>query len=220
MTSPWGGMGSDIRVAANTELIDELRLSWSRLLPLHPMLGDGVLTRLSGPGRAFHDTLHLKHCLLALAQLGGAERAEYLALWYHNAVNSGTRGHHVQASAAVAATELLGAGFPWVEVGLVARLVLVTEDHRATPDLPGSDRVSDADLAELAGPFARVEAAFQSRRAEMSDLPPSERDQWLRSWIEDRLRRDRILSTERGHELWEAQARRNLEALLKEPVLV
>lgn len=206
-------------MAANAELIDELRLSWSRLLPLHPMLGEGVLTRLSGPGRSFHDAVHLKHCLLALAQLGCAERSEYLALWYHNALTSGTRGHHVQASAAVAATELAGAGLPWVEVGLVARLVLVTDDHRATPELAGADRVSDADLAELAGPFAQVEAGFQARRSEMSDLSQADRDQWLRSWIEDRLARDRIFHTERGHELWEAQARQNLQALLTVPVL-
>lgn len=201
------------------ELIDELRLSWSRLLPSHPMLGEGVLTRLSGPGRSFHDVRHLKDCLLALAELGGAQRAEYLALWYHNSVVSGRRGHHEEASAAVAATELFGAGLPWIEVGLVARLVLVTSDHRPRPDVPGSDRVCDADLAGLAAHYDRVESAFHERRAELVEMDEHERDAYLRGWLEDMLARDRIFTTERGHELWEERARENLHALLGLTVL-
>jgi len=207
-------------VVVNAELINELRLSWSRLLPLHPMLGEGVLTRLSNPSRSFHDARHLKDCLLSLTELGGAERPEYLALWYHNTASTGTRGHLAQASAAVAATELLGVGLPWVEVGLIARLVLVTADHKARPELPGADRVSDADLAGLAAPFERVEASFQARRAEMSDLEPSDADERLRTWIEDMLAREHLFHTERGRDLWENQARENLELLRRLPASV
>lgn len=204
-------------MVANAELIDELRLSWSRLLPLHPMLGEGVLTRLSSPRRPLHDIRHLKDCLLALTELGGAERPEYLALWYHNAASTGTRGHHAEASSAVAATELLGVGLPWVEVGLIARLVLVTADHQARPDLPGADRVSDADLASLAGSFERVEASFQARRAEMIELDLADTDEWLRTWIEGMLAREHLFHTERGRDLWEDQARDNLQLLLHSP---
>lgn len=205
-------------MAANAELIEELRLSWSRLLPLHPMLGEGVLSRLCDPRRSFHDARHLRQCLTALDEIGGADRAEYLALWYHNVVTTGTRGHFEQASAAVAATELLGAGFPWVEVGLVARLVLLTADHRPHPDLPGADRVIDADLSGLALPFSQVEDGFNQRRVEMTDLSETERDEWLRGWIEGMLARDQIFHTPYGYGHWEKPARANLAALLQSPV--
>jgi len=207
-------------VAANTELIDELRLSWSRMLPLHPMLGESILTRVSDSRRAFHDAHHLRQCLHALEELGGTDRAEYLALWYHNVVTTGTRGHHEQASAAVAATELLGAGFPWIEVGLVARLVLVTADHHPRPEVPGSDRICDADLSGLALPFAIVEEAFAQRSAEMTELTDAERDARLRDWIEGMLERERIFHTGYGAENWEQPARENLTALLRPPAFV
>ncbi|PFG16639.1 putative metal-dependent HD superfamily phosphohydrolase [Propionicimonas paludicola] len=207
-------------MTASTELIDDLRLSWGRLLPLHPMLGEGVITRLCDPRRSFHDARHLRSCLAALDQLDGAERAEYLALWYHNVTTTGTRGRHEQASAAVAATELFGVGLPWVEVGLVARLVLVTADHHPRPEIPGSDRVCDADLAGLAAPFELVEAGFQERRAEMTDLSEPERDAYLRTWIEGMLARDRIFHTAHGYATWEQPARENLISLLALPVFV
>ena len=204
-------------MTANAELIDEMRLGWSRMLPLHPMLGEGILTRLSNSRRAFHDVHHLRQCIRALEELGGTSRAEYLALWYHNVVSSGTRGHHEQASAAVAATELFGAGFPWVEVGLVARLVLVTADHHPRPEVPGSDRICDADLSGLALPFPLVEEAFTQREAEMSELDEAERGTRLRAWIEEMLARETLFHTSYGADNWEQPARENLAALLGLP---
>jgi len=206
-------------VVNRAELINELRLSWSRLLPLHPMLGEGVLTRLSGSGRASHDLQHLKDCLLALTELGGAQRAEYLALWYHNAVNSAARQHPEQASAALAATELLGVGLPWVEVGLIARLILATGDHQPKAELPGSDRVCDADLAGLAGRLDTMQTAFDARKAELSGFGEHQRDTTVQDWIDGLLARERIFHTERGYELWEAAARRNLAAMAQRQAL-
>jgi predicted metal-dependent HD superfamily phosphohydrolase len=204
-------------VVASAELIDELRHNWGRLMPLHPMLGEGVLTRLCEPRRQYPGARHLRQGLRSLDELGGAQRAEYLALWYRNVVALRTPEHHGRAAAAVAATELLGIGFPWVEAGQVSRLILITADHQPRPELPGSERVSDADLSGLASSLELVVAAFSQRRAELVEMPEEECIQWQRGWIEGMLARERIFHTEVGYELWEAPARRNLAALLELP---
>jgi Uncharacterized protein conserved in bacteria len=183
------------------------------------MLGDGLLSRLRDRRRSFQGVRHLHQCLSALEQLGGAQRPAELALWYHNLVTSGTRGRHEEAAAAVAATELLGAGFAWAEVGQVARLVLVTADHLPRAELPESRLVSDADLSGLAAPFELVDAGFQDRREELFELDDQERIDGQRQWVHQMLARDRIFHTDTGAQLWEERARENLAALLTQSAL-
>ncbi len=190
----------------------DLLHQWRSLLPGQPELGEELVSRWSEPHRRYHDPGHLRDALRALGELGGATRAEALAIWFHDAVHTGTPGSDEQASADLAVWRLTTAGLPSKEVTEVARLVLVTLEHApAAGDGPGS-RVSDADLAILGSEPAVYLASVVSLRAEAPGID----DQ---VWRARRLARlaglldgHPIFYTRQGRERWEDRARTNLLA--------
>lgn len=184
---------------------------WTDLLPDRPGLGEELLARWSEPHRRYHDTAHLSAALSAHAELGGTARAERLALWFHDAVFTGAPGEDEHASAELARRRLDGA-LPGVELAEVARLVLVTIDHRPAHGDHAGARVADADLAVLGAEPDRYTASVRALRAEAVAIPD------LR-WREQRLARvDHLLAaeplfhTESGRRRWLAAARANLAA--------
>ena len=190
----------------------ELRRQWSLLLPGQSLLGDELLERWSEPHRSYHDLGHLAETLAAIARLGAAGRAEHLALWFHDAVHTGSPGADEQASARLAQTRLSAAGLDATECRDVARLVLVTIDHRPQPDDHAGARVSDADLAVLGSDERRYAESVAALRAEAPGLSDAD-------WRALRLARvSRLLATEQlfhtptGRDLWRRQAMANLAA--------
>ncbi len=190
----------------------ELRRHWLSLLPARPGLGEELISRWSEPHRRYHDPAHLVWALRALAELGGTSRVERLALWFHDAVHTGTPGSDELASAELAVANLTTAGLPAAEVDEVARLVLVTFAHAPDPrDVPGS-RVSDADLAILGSEPSVYQVSVASLRAESPELDEA-------GWRDLRLARlaelldgTPIFHTGAGRELWGARAVANLTA--------
>ncbi|MFT4295806.1 MAG: hypothetical protein QM582_10385 [Micropruina sp.] len=168
-----------------------------------------VLAAWAEPHRRYHDTRHLTECLDAASDLGGGV-PELLALWFHDAVHTGTPGHDEAASAAFAHTLLAGS----VEAGLVeevSRLVLLTRAHRPEPGDVAGAVVCDADLWVLGATPSRYRESVRDLRAE-SGLD-------LDAWVAQRRRRvaDRLAApiyhTAAGTRR-EARARANLAAEL------
>jgi len=202
------------QVAAS--LVAELRGRWLDLLPTHPDLGEELLRRWSAHGRAYHGPDHLAGSLTALASLGGDCRAERLAIWFHDAVHTGTAPADEHASAELAGVRLAETGLLSAEAAEVQRLVLVTIDHSPAPDDPAGARVSDADLAILGAEPAAYLASVDALRAESGQLDDLTWRQARRIRLATLLGSPRIFHTATGLHRWEAAARANLAAELTE----
>lgn len=190
----------------------ELRRHWLSLLPRQPGLGEELISRWSEPHRRYHDPAHLDWALRALARIGGTSRVERLALWFHDAVHTGTPGSDELASAELAVAQLTEAGLPAAEVDEVARLVLVTFAHAPDPaDGPGS-RVSDADLAILGSEPSVYQVSVAALRAESPDLDDLGWRKLRLARLAELLDNAPIFHTSAGVGLWEARAVANLTA--------
>ncbi|WP_402461704.1 DUF4031 domain-containing protein [Isoptericola aurantiacus] len=146
-------------------------------------VGEDLVDRWREPHRVYHSRLHLADTLDALELLAGPTGARpswlaAVALWFHDAVHDGATPDDEERSAALA-RGLLGAtvderggehGLTTPELDEVARLVLLTVDHRPeTGDVTGA-LVSDADLAILGATPARYARYVAQVRAEYGHL--------------------------------------------------
>ncbi|MEA5054455.1 MAG: metal-dependent phosphohydrolase [Propionicimonas sp.] len=190
---------------------DRLRAQWQTLLPGQPELGEELLRRWSEPHRHYHGLEHLADALGALTLLCPANRAESLAVWFHDAVHTGTAGPDEQHSSELAASSLRDAGLPPAEITEVARLVLVTIAHSPAPHDHAGARVSDADLAVLGADAERYAASVAQLRQESLLDDAGWRTARL-TRLESLLATPRLFHTVVGHKRWEAAARANLTA--------
>jgi len=149
-------------------------------LPARAELAEQLLGRWREPHRHYHGVQHLAECLAAADELG-AGVAERLALWFHDAVHTNTRGSDEAASAALAAL-LLADHLPAVVVDEVTRLILLTIHHQPLAgDRPGAI-VCDADLWVLGAAPRRYQQSVRQLRAEFG----SSAERWTK------LRRDQL----------------------------
>ncbi|MGC3993458.1 MAG: metal-dependent phosphohydrolase [Propionicimonas sp.] len=185
---------------------------WARLLPGTDAFGADLLRRWAEPHRRYHDTGHLAAALDALSGVGGTARPERLAIWFHDAVHTGTTGPDEEASATLAAHSLAGCGLPATEVAEVCRLVLVTVHHSPGSGDAAGARVSDADLAVLGADPATYAASVAALRAES---PLATDAQWRAARLDrlaELLARDRLFHSPAGRRRWSVQATANLVA--------
>ena len=134
-------------------------------LPQQAGIARGLLDRWSEPHRRYHDLRHLTECLAAAQHLR-AGPDELLALWLHDAVHTGTPGRD-EADSADVARRLLKGVLPPDRVEEVARLILLTRDHRPELDDSAGAIVCDADLWVLGADPVRYAASVQDLQAEL-----------------------------------------------------
>jgi len=188
--------------------------AWRSLLPEALGLGTELLERWSEPHRNYHALPHLAHALDSLRRVGGGSPTEQLAVWFHDAVYTGTPGTDEEASAELAAARLPLSGLPPAAVDEVVRLILVTIDHSpASGDLPGA-RVSDADFAILGSTSPRYLASVAALRAESPRLDAQFWRAGRRERVVELLGRDFLFYTDLGRARWEPLARANLNVEL------
>jgi predicted metal-dependent HD superfamily phosphohydrolase len=197
------------------------------------LIGDGprataVVKRLlvawRQPPRRYHTVTHLRAVLRHLDQVdpdgqGGAalsaaglrpSGAARVAAWYHDAVYEPGRPGNEAASARLAEHDLTDLGWPAAAVSEVARLVLLTVEHRVAPGDDAGAWLCDADLAVLGGRPGAYGAYVAAVRAEYPDV---DADGWRRgrtAVVTALLDRDRLYATSEGARRWERAARRNL----------
>jgi predicted metal-dependent HD superfamily phosphohydrolase len=200
-----------------------------RVLPI----GRDLLARYGEPHRAYHDRRHLAEVLAAVALL--AEHADDLsvavaAAWWHDAVydvpvltSAGTptspRGEDMsneEASARLAEATLRELGTDPDRLERVGALIRMTAAHDPSPLDPDAEVLSDADLSVLASPPNRYATYVADVRREYAAVPDdlfrTGRAAILRSLLEN----DRVFRTPSAHERWEADARANIAAELRE----
>jgi predicted metal-dependent HD superfamily phosphohydrolase len=199
------------------------------------LVGRDVLARYAEPHRAYHDRGHLGEVLAAVALL--AEHADDLsvavaAAWWHDAVydvpvltsaDAPTSRHagaeqvsNEEASARLAVAALTDLRADPERVARVATLIRMTATHDPSPLEPDAQVLSDADLSVLASPPNRYATYVADVRQEYSAMPDdlfrTGRAALLRTFLE----RDRIFRTPSAHERWEADARGNIAAELRD----
>ncbi|HQR27592.1 MAG TPA: hypothetical protein PLP61_11180 [Nocardioides sp.] len=110
----------------------DLRGRWP--LPGAATVRDALLEAWAAPSRAYHDLRHLTEVLDRLDELAGGgedfpDVPVRLAAWFHDAVYDGRPG--AEERSARWAEEALAGLLPAGTVATVARLVRLTEAHRA-----------------------------------------------------------------------------------------
>jgi predicted metal-dependent HD superfamily phosphohydrolase len=209
-------IASGLRIPArqrNKSLKVPLLNRWESIMPGHDALFLDLLDRWSEEHRRYHGCTHLLAVLEALDLLtdpADPPRTVLLAAWFHDAVYRGVAGQDEEESARLAEERLTHAGLPAAEAAEVARLVLLTSDHRPEPGDDDGALLSDADLSVLGGepePYARYVAAVREDYAHIGDADFAA---GRAAVVRQLLDLDPLFHSERAQELWAEAARRNL----------
>ena len=173
----------------------------------------------SEPHRHYHDQRHLDECLAQLDNVHGlGERDRRLLRWailWHDAVyQPGLRNNELQ-SAELALSDLAGCGVPEEESAEVARLILLTERHRADPDDRLGALMVSIDLAILGSDPDRYREYAADVRHEYAHVPEPLWRTGRALVLKRMLETDPLFPDSDFHDRLEARARRNMEDELK-----
>lgn len=184
-------------------------------------LRDALLSAYGDPGRRYHDLRHLGEVLDRLTELSAAgERFDpltvTLAAWFHDGVHE-RGGDDERRSADWAKQSLVDLGDDGPGPGVaaeVARLVLLTTDHRAGEGDRDGAALCDADLAILASGGRRYREYAADVRAEWSHVSDDDFARGRSAVLGDLLDRPVLFATSHGRRFWERPARANVAAEL------
>lgn len=168
------------------------------------------------PSRSYHTDQHISQCLVALDQhvaLADRPAEVEVAIWFHDAIYDSRKPDNEEQSADLAVEALSGLAVARDSVLRIEAMVLATKSHRAHDR--DSELLLDIDLGILGrapAAFARYDDAI---RNEYSWVPEVQYRQGRRDVLRSFLDRPWIYATDTFRELYEAQARRNLESRLR-----
>jgi len=185
---------------------------------LPPDVAAALLARWREPHRRHHDERHLTEVLAAIGSLAGPSddtEAVELAAWFHDAVYAG-RPDDEERSAQLARDELTTTGVDTVLVDEVVRLVLLTRDHDPQPGDRSGALLCDADLSVLGADPQRYADYVAAVRAEYAHVDDADWRTGRARVLRDLLALDPLFRTTQGRERWQAAARTNLTAELRD----
>jgi predicted metal-dependent HD superfamily phosphohydrolase len=171
------------------------------------------------PHRSYHNQRHLAECLHwldAAPQVGERSVAVELAIWFHDAVYDPRAADNEERSANLAAQCLTVAGISDDVVGSVRKLVMVTKHHEIGKEDHAAALIVDIDLCILGQPASRYSEYEEQVRQEYSWVPKLLFRKKRAEILKQFLARDRIYATDWFQQQFEAQARQNLEAAIKQ----
>lgn len=214
-----------------------LRRRFDELLPGRGTLRESLLERWAEPHRHYHDRRHLSEVLRSLDWLEAQELDQspaarqtalvaQLAGWWHDAVYDGMAGQDEQRSAALAASDLAGAGpglkgepdAPALPAGVLQRVreaIEMTTEHQPGGD-PAQCLLNDADLRVLARPEASYDRYVAQVRLDYAHVSDADFASGRAHVLRSLLAGERLFVTATGHRAWEATARANLERELRD----
>lgn len=215
-------VASGLRVRARERsgaLVRPLTQRWNEILPGYPGLGGELLQRWGEDHRRYHDRAHLLNVLESLDTLShhlqqSPPRAVVLAAWFHDAVYRGVAGEDEEASAKLAENRLSEPGLPTPEIAEVARLVRLTSTHQPAAGDTAGALLCDADLSVLARPEPAYRRYVRAVREEYRHVNDVDFARGRTAVVRHLLELDPLFHTAAGRSLWQAGARRNLQAEL------
>jgi predicted metal-dependent HD superfamily phosphohydrolase len=182
-----------------------------------------LAARYREPHRRYHGLGHVVSVLRDSAELAtelglGAEDRAILALaaCAHDVVYDARPGEDERASAVWARAALTSAGVPAAVRDRVGELVLATITHAAPPEDLLAAALLDADLAILGAAPGEYSRYVDAVRAEYAAVPD---DAWRTGRarvLRNLLAREPVYVTAGARLRWEAGARRNMSAELRE----
>jgi len=172
-------------------------------LPEHRDLRDELLSAWDRSG--YHDLLHLREVLDRLGELAVDATEVVLAAWFHDAVYEGADDDEERSA------QWAERALPAAYADEVARLVRMTLHHRPAEDDPAGCALSDADLGILAADPARYADYVAGVRADFAHVSDADFRAGRLAVLQDLAAKPSIFHSARARELWEAQARANLD---------
>lgn len=169
------------------------------------------------PHRRYHTFQHLEECLEELDEIEGDEERLALievALWFHDAVCQPGRATNAAMSASLAKEFLLECQASDTVIEFVHDMIMATQQHRAQDD-PDAAIMIALDLNIFARSPQRYMAYEKQLREESASVPMSEYAPQRIGWLQGFLDRPQIYESETMRDIYEEQARFNLEEGIK-----
>jgi predicted metal-dependent HD superfamily phosphohydrolase len=179
-----------------------------------------LISRWSEPVRRYHTLDHLRFMLAVVddsAVCATDINAVRLAAWLHDAIYDPADlapGSNERASADLAKTVLARLSVPAARIDEVARLILLTVDHRVALGDANGALLCDADLAILATDADHYRWYAEAIRAEYAQVPDDAFASGRSAVLAKLLDLDSIYHLAPHRDAWEARARANLSAEL------
>jgi predicted metal-dependent HD superfamily phosphohydrolase len=172
-----------------------------------------VAAAYSGPDRYYHALAHVRAVLDTATSLWGGSGpppALLLAAWLHDVVYDTRAAGNEERSADHARALLRPLGLPEALLNEMARLILLTEGHRAEAGDRAGQVLLDADLAVLGADEVTYDLYAAAIRREYGWVPEDQYRAGRGRVLEDFLRRQRIYHTDEMYARAELRARANL----------
>lgn len=171
--------------------------------------------------RCFHNLSHLEQMLAALKPVQ-AQTADWdtlvFALFFHDLVYDVVRyvseNDNEDRSAEEAGKALQRIGYPLEKIERVKALILATKNHHPSPD-NDTNYLTDADLLILGQPWEVYKAYMDNIRKEYAVYPDKIYYAGRTNVLKNFLRMNRLFKTNHFHNLYEAQAKENMERELE-----
>ncbi len=203
----------------NSELQHE---RWQRLwtalgAPPAPERFEQLRTLYAEPGRHYHNATHILACLQGFDELRDLAEAPLqveLAIWYHDAIYDPSRQDNEARSADLAGEVLACAGLDHCRQAVID-LIMAT-DHRQPASTHDQRLLVDIDLSILGADASAYRTYTEAVRREYGRFPDALYRPGRAAVLKKFLERPVIFTTEPGRARWEAPARRNIEAEIRE----
>jgi predicted metal-dependent HD superfamily phosphohydrolase len=179
-----------------------------------PALFTALISAYSEPERHYHTLQHLEECFTRSEDLKHLARHPdeiELALWFHDAIHD-TRRHDNEKRSAQWAAEVISP-VSREAAKRVHGLVMATR-HEAVPEGIDAQILVDVDLSILGAPEQRFDEYELQVRQEYAWVPQPLYRRERRKILAAFRSRASVFSTAKFVELYEAQARKNLERAL------
>ena len=173
--------------------------------------------RWTEPHRCHHDIEHLREVLTALEILAMDglvfnARVTRRAAWFHDAVYDVFRDDNEEASADLARHLIRG-----TTGERIAAVVMTTKTHQPGDD-PEAVALCDADLAVLGSGRQRYARYCQEIRNEYAHVPERQFRSRRAEALTTLLKHEHLFASPQGRSRWEAPARRNVDAEIRQLV--
>lgn len=198
LPSSWAGAWSDLGLQPPAGLLEQLILAYEE------------------PQRHYHTLQHLSECLAHFEQvrhLAQQPGEVVIALWFHDAIYDVRGKDNERQSADWAIRVLASCQANQAMLDRVERLIMATR-HDATPSDADEQLLVDIDLAILGATPERFAEYDAQVRAEYAWVPGFVYRMKRRRVLKAFLARPRLYGTDHFSARYEAQARRNLAAVL------
>lgn len=180
-------------------------------------LGSRLESLYLQPVRAYHSLNHIAACLNIFDRhraIAAQPDALEFSLWLHDCIYDPRSQDNEAQSAAVAGTMLLNLGAPESIRESVTRLILATL-HTGDPLHCDAALIADIDLSILGSPPAAYSEYAAAIRTEYSFAPDPAYRTGRAAVLQTFLARPNVFHTHEFRQLYEAQARANLERELR-----